>query len=327
MMLDVINKTEYEDNLLKRILGRIEYYGGNKILSSVILTGSFGRGEPSYTMELDGSVVLKSDIEIVLVFPKETSKKRVNALIKQVSSHFTEDINMMPVSENRVCKIHNFNYSVIKPRYITVFTYDLYNGSRTIWGKDFIETFRISNESIDEFEAKRLVANRIGELIYLKKTNIIPYTKVQWKGKVVLAIGSAWLICKKKYVSSYRGQYDTLKKVSEDIDHDIGPGFFSLYEKAFNFLRENIPIEEISDKLLKDYVKGADFFFQTLGLNRPKINNLARTMKYYKKYIKWANKYGLFGFEDRILQSLISGYYREYDDIDITARIWKEVLY
>ena len=327
MILGTTKITEYETNLLNNILDSLEYYGANNILSSVILTGSLGRGEPTYTLGEDGDLKLKSDVEIALVFPQKMSRKKVELLIKQVKGKFKEDLNMMPVCEKRVRQTHNYNYSFVAPRYVTVFTYDLYNGSKTIWGKDFIQTHKISNESIDKFEAKRLVANRIGEMIHLRNSVGMPYTEMQWKGKVMLAIGSAWLICKNKYISSYHSQYEELKKMRKYIDSEIGTGFFSLYEKAFFFLRKNDQLKEIPDELLKLYVKGADHFFHLQGLNKSQTNNLARTAKYYIKYMKNSNKFGLIGFENKILQSLISGYYLDCDDINITAQIWKDVLY
>ena len=52
------DKNEYEYYLIDNILDSILHMGGEKILSSIILTGSFGRGEPSFSYDEEGYVHL-----------------------------------------------------------------------------------------------------------------------------------------------------------------------------------------------------------------------------------------------------------------------------
>lgn len=325
-----MDKAVYEKNLIGNVINSIERHGGKNCLSSIILTGSFGRSEPTYVMGVNGDIQLKSDVEIALVFPKSSQKKVVEALIQKVYAEFTEELNLMAVNEKRVRKAYNFNFSLRTPKYKTIFTYDLFNGSRTIWGRNFIGEKKITLDDVDPYEAKRLVANRIGELTYLQDTadsDKQDYLRMQWKGKLVLAIVSAWLICEGEYVSSYYGQYEKLKKRKEEAERVIGKGFFTEYDKVFNFLRENGEAYEVPDKILINYVKNIDQYFRKKEIKVPKVNSISRLLKYILKYVKAGMSHGFFGFENNILQSLIFDFWKKSERLSRDADIWYKVLY
>lgn len=320
----------YEKKLIENIIISIKKYGGENCLSSIILTGSFGRGEPTYIIETNGSLRLKSDVEIALIFPQLSQKKNVELLVQKVSSEFEEDLNLMPINERRVCKACNFNFSLKVPKYKTIFTYDLFNGSKTIWGRDFIGERTITLADVDPYEAKRLVANRIGELAYLQKVQKMDekdYLRKQWKGKLILAIVSAWLICEKKYVSSYYGQYDSLKQNIDKIEKLLGKDFFCEYDKVFSFLRRNGETYEIPDHILVGYVKKMDQYFTAKDLKSSKVNSGSRWIKYSLKYLRTGIGYGVVGFENRILQALIEDYWNQSERLSVDADVWYRVLY
>lgn len=326
----VMEKVAYAEKLIKKVIASIEKHGGKDCLSSIILTGSFGRGEPTYTVGGDGELQLKSDVEIALVFPDSAQKQTVENLIEAVSSEFTEDLNLMAINEKRVRKAYNFNFSLRVPRYKTIFTYDLFNGSRTIWGRDFVKENTVTASDVDPYEAKRLVANRIGELVYLQNSadeSSKDYLRKQWKGKLILAIVSAWLICEGVYVSSYHGQYQKLYSKEKEAEKTIGKGFLREYEKVFRFLREDGSEYETPDELLVGYVKKMDRYFKQKSIRKPKVNSVSRLMKYTIRYIKTGMKYGLIGFEDNILQALISDYWNRTDKVTADADVWHKVLY
>ena len=325
-----MDKAVYEKNLIDNVITCIEQNGGKDYLSSIILTGSLGRSEPTYVMGTNGDIRLTSDVEIVLVFSKPSQKKAVETLIQTVSSGFKEDLNLMAVSEKRVRKVYNFNFSLRIPKYKTIFTYDLFNGSRTIWGRDFIGEKGLTLSDVDPYEAKRLLANRIGEFIYLQDTvdaDKKDYLRMQRKSKLILAIVSAWLICEGEYVSSYHGQYEKLKKDKENVEKLIGKGFFSEYDRSFAFLRENGASYEIPDKLLIGYVKNMDQYFRKKKIKEPKVNSASRLLKYILKYMKSGIGYGTIGFENNILQSLISDFWMKEERLSRDAAIWHKVLY
>ena len=325
-----MEKEAYEEKLITKVIASIEKHGGKECLSSIILTGSFGRGEPTYAVGLDGNLHLKSDVEIALIFPDSSQKQIVERLINAVSSEFTEDLNLMTIDEKRLRKAYNFNFSMRVPKYKTIFTYDLFNGSRTIWGKDFIGENTITISEIDPYEAKRLVANRIGELVYLQNSSDKDnwnYLRKQWKGKLILAIVSAWLICEGEYVSSYHGQYQKLHGKSDMVEKNLGKSFLNEYEKVFCFLRENGSEYDTPDELLTSYVQRMDQYFTQKGIKKPKVNSASRLIKYTVKYIRTGMKYGLTGFENKILQSLITDYWKRSDNLIADADVWHKVLY
>ena len=319
-------QAEYEKKLLQSVLDRLEYYGGKEILKSIVLTGSFGRDEPSYVQCENGTVCLKSDVEIGLVFSGFRKRNLVIALAKQVAEEFSEELNLMPISAVRLKRAQNFNFAIGSSKAKTLFTYDLYNGSKTIWGEHIIEKIPVSLDMVDLYEAKRLVANRIGELICCSDSKNTDYLQAQWQGKLMLALGSAWLLCSGLYESSYRRQYAILAERKLELENAFGKSFFADYEKAFLFLRQNRGFFRIQKEPLLEYVKSADIIFARLKLKKPKINSLSRNLKYWVKYIKITREFGLINFEDAILQALITDYYRDDPELPQVAKIWKRVL-
>lgn len=321
---------EYENNLIKSVLSSIERYGGKDCLSSVILTGSFGRDEPTYEIQ-ENQIHLKSDVEIALIFPDSKKKELVSKLIQNVAAEYNEDLNLMAVAEKRVRKAYNFNFSLRVPKYKTIFTYDLFNGSKTIWGQDFIFSKKVALDDVDIYEAKRLVANRIAELIYLqnhtKDSTQKENLRIQWKGKLMLAIASAWLICENEYVSSYHGQYKIMKERITDTGNLLGKDFFDEYDKVFCFLRENGSAYEVSDNKLIGYVKRMDYYFRKLKIRKPRVNSISRVLKYTIKYVKTGMRYGMVGFENNILQALIFHYWNQSEEVVTDAEVWHKVLY
>lgn len=325
-----MERAEYERNLIHSIITSVEEHGGKRSLSSIILTGSFGRGEPTYAARSDGQLQLKSDVEIALVFPESSKKQIVNKLLADVTAEFQEDLNLMAINEKRVRKSYNFNTSLVVPKYKTIFTFDLFNGSKTIWGQDFIGALHITLDEIDVYEAKRLVANRIGELVYLQETapdNQREYLRKQWKGKLILAIVSAWLICEKKYTSSYHKQYKSIEQNQKSIERILGHSFVQEYQRVFAFLRESGEEYEVNDLELRNYVQRINRYFKNQRVGQPKVNSISRVIKYFLKYLKTNMEYGIVNFEDGILQTLINEYAENQSSVKLTADVWHRVLY
>lgn len=327
----MISTENYIETLISLVLESLLRHGGGTCLSSVILTGSFGRDEPTLVTTAEGGYELKSDVEIALVFPATVKKRRVQRLINRVSHEFKEDLNLLPICESRVRRICNYNMSIFPPKYKTIFTFDLFNGSRTIWGRDFIGTRSVGLEEVDPYEAKKLIANRIGELIYLQSVADNEAqknaAKMQWKGKLMLAIASAFLICEGGYVSSYHGQWQVLREVKDAANATLGTDFVAEYEKVFCYLRDNGEPYEVKDELLRGYVKRINTYFQKRNIRASRVNTMARRIKRSLKYVKTGMRYGVSNYEDTILQTLIDEYCLEDCNIKTTAQAWHRVLY
>ncbi|WP_034451980.1 hypothetical protein [Butyrivibrio sp. AE2032] len=315
----------YIDDLLNRVIESTLAHGGKEILDSVILTGSLGRNEPSIEVDDQGNITLLSDVEIAFVHSGKTEK--LFHLIDAVCGEFEEDLNIFPVTVSRVKYAANFNLSFSSPKYKTLFTFDLFNGSRTIWGTDYLLGRKVSIAECDVFEAKRLVANRIGELIYLSSHDKKELLQMQWKGKVMLAIASAYLLLDQRYVSSYHGQRDRILESKAEVDNIIGDGFTDMYCKTFDFLRESGDPYSIQDEDLRRYVKNVGLLFEKKNIKRSRVNSLSRKAKYVVKYLKTGCHYGITGFENAILDSLIHDFADNDDKVIIDAETWKKVLY
>lgn len=323
-----MSKEEYISILIKRLVDSILRHGGERLISSIIMTGSFGREEPTWSIDSEGSLVLKSDVEVSVVQNNFVKNRDIRELIMIVRNEFTEDINLMSFRERRLRHASNFNYSICKQRYKTLFTFDLYNGSKTIWGIDYLGNHRIAIDDVDPYEAKRLVANRIGEYAYLTQNNSNDiYLKKQWKGKIVLAICSACLLLNKKYVSSYHGQREVFLAHPE-LAQNLGDSFIQDYKCTFSFLRDGGELFEVDDNNLREYVKNINQEFKAAQLETPRVNNLMRLIKYSIKYLKTGCKYGIAGFENKILSSLLDDYVSgDMDSLNKTARIWHNCIY
>ena len=322
-----MNKEEYSQLLIDNVVKSILNLGGADILTSIILTGSFGREEPTWAEDENGNVELKSDVEIALIRKPSVGQGRVVELIDKLKKEYVEDLNPMSFNESRVKNAYNYNYTLKEPRYKTLLTYDLFNGSKTIWGHDYLSEKKISIDEVDPFEAKRLVANRIGELVYLTHNDENNYVRKQWKGKLMLAIGSAWLIINKIYVSSYHGQYSLIAN-DKRIVTDLGSDFVDDYKRVFKFLRDQGEEYEVIDKKLREYVARINSLFANYNVGKPKVTNTIRWVKYFKKYIKTGCSFGLFGFENKILCSLISQYEQgDTEKLYRTSHTWHNCIY
>ena len=322
-----MNKEDYGKNLISDVIASIIRNGGDKLLTSVILTGSFGREEPTWSLDDNGETVLKSDVEIALVRKESTSSDAIATLKVDVCKEFKEDLNLMTFNEKRVRQAHNYNRSFKKPRYYTLFNYDFYNASKTIWGYDYLNEISIRLEDVDPYEAKRIVANRIGELVYLTNKSKDDYTRAQWKGKVMLAIGTAWLLLNNNYISSYHGQQERLSK-DKNIEVVLGCDFIKEYNQVFRFLRECAEPYEVEEDKLRRYVKSINNEFLSHKLNKSKVNNVMRVLKYASRYFPTGCKFGIINFENKILTSLISQF-SEGQEIQLhySADGWHKCIY
>lgn len=323
----ITDKKNFEASLIESILASILKNDGAACLSSVILTGSFGRGEPTYQQE-SGAYLLRSDVEIALIYSGRKAKARVKALINKVNCEFAEDLNFMPLSYRRMRKIHNYNFTLIKPKFKTLFTYDLFNGSRTLWGTDFICGHSVTLEELDSYEAKRIVANRIGEFVYLAEQHRgDEYLLMQWKGKILLAIGTAWLALCGNYVSSYTAQKNEVLQNQSKAAALFGDCFPADYYIAFGFLREGKDACCVPDERLRYYVAVINALFSAHKIRKSKAGSLSRFFKSMIKIIRSGLKFGLIGFENAILQGLLDSFITGSEALGKYAAAWRKILY
>lgn len=318
----------YELKLFNDIVDVVINHANARSIKSIVITGSLGRGEGIYTTLLDGSVKLRSDVEVALVYTG--SRASMGKTIKYVAGCFAEELNLMPITLRRIKYAHNYSYSIICPKKKTLFTIDLYNGSKTVWGEDYLKRQILSIEDCDIYEAKRLVANRIGELVWnQKRADCLQETQIvrQWKGKLILAIGSAWLIVRGKYKTSGAEQCALLMRYRRDVEKELGSHFVDDFERVYVFLRAGGAEYEVLNEKLIDYLKAIDELFKKGNLNKSRSNNYAKKLKMCWKFIKYTRKFPNVAYEDCILQRLIDEYIKQDDYLYDTSELWYNVLY
>ena len=315
----------YEKNLIASIVENIKKIDSKNRIISIIITGSFGRNEPTYVIIDDNNYKLKSDIEIALVYKKHSRKKYLNSLIKCVSEKYEEDLNLMSISEIRVRKMQNFNNSLLTSKKKTLFTYDLYNGSYTAYGEKIIENKTVTIDEIDCFEAKRIVANRIAEYCYNLNNLNDEYLKSQWKSKIFLALGTAILLEKKLYKSSYKKQKEIINSI--DIELKNSSAFLENYNKSFNFLRENGNLFNANEKKLMNCVKEVYYKFLA-DKTKVSVNSCSRKIKYIFKYIVNEKKIPNLHFEEDIVDKLILNYINNNtEELKSLSTLWHNTIY
>lgn len=314
-----MNIQEYEKELFKNLINKCKENDINHMVESIIITGSFGRKEQTYNNNK-----LKSDIEIGFVYKPFTRKKEIKNLAWKIQEMFNEDLNIMGMSRYRILKKCNYNNTIIPTSKKTIFTYDLYNGSYTLYGKKYIEKININKKDIDVYEAKRIIANRIAEYLYLTKKSKDNFLKTQWKSKIILAIGSAWLVLNNKYESSYKSQMETIL----DNEPLFDKSFLDTYKKSYNFLRNNGDEYNIEDKEIQEYIRNFNSQYNLHKINKSKVNGLSRKVKYFLKFIKsYGIRKHLFNIEDYIIQRIIDNYTNNNEDMIEIANMWFNVIY
>ena len=313
-------KKELESKIIENILIELKKINIFKYMESMILTGSFGRSEETF-IENNGQIMLKSDIEIGLLPKNLYCFFKIKKILKKFNNVFDYDLNIMLITKRRIKNANNFNFSFFKPKKHSVFTYDLYNGSYTIWGVNLIKRKQIS---IDPYEAKRIVANRIGELL---QKDIGTESYLQWKSKLMLAIGTAYLILINCYTSKYIEQYDVIKNVSKELNSFFGNSFFDNYEKSFNYLRKDGVVFDLDESLLREYVFLIKRKIDDRNIKKNSINSFGRIIKYHFKYWKINHNPFVYNLEDKVLSELIGSYSLNLNNKFYYSKIWYSVFY
>lgn len=317
---------EYLDGLMASIINDVESYQQKTSLVSIVLTGSLGRDEGTFHLDKNtNGVVLDSDVELALVY-KDGKKKDAELIKAMLIENYTEDMNPMTISESRVRNNYNFNYSILSPKNTSIFMYDFYNGSKTIWGENLLTR---NVPQYDKYEAKRIVANRIGELTCVQNGNAKDKEKLiaQWRGKLVLAIGSAYCILKNEYQSKYEAQRNYIVSHNGELSSVIDPQFVDDYDKMFLFLRKGGEIYEIPSERLVKYVEKINCLFKNERVYHPRINSLSRKLKYAIACVKSKADLNPLACEEKIIDDLINEFIDGDDDIFDAAKNWKDILY
>jgi len=228
---------------------------------SIILKGSFGRGEAS-VVEDDGKLKFLSDCEVIVIPKKRIKRGELSRLSRELTQRTGLKVEIAGIElELKFClPLHLWNR--IPP---TIDNYELKRGSKVIYGENFLE--RLPNfkaEDIPVWEGIRLMLNRMiesSQYFSIDYLNKYPSKEAEqnlffWTNKMLLACQDALLILAKRYHYSY--------KVRNEIFQEIFlKNFEDLYEQIPNFLPLTVKATEYKLNPKKMYYEDVvEFWFE-----------------------------------------------------------------
>lgn len=169
---------------------------------SVILTGSFGRGEGT-VIKSDGKLHFLSDYEICVVSSKVKTRKICALLSDSLSRRLGVETSVAWISTRRF-KL-NKNKNISKGRsYPSIFMYELKTGSKVLYGRETGSVNVIEPQDIYLWEGIKLILNRMVESFAPSPVKNTKYAREKQINKILLACGDSLLLHAKKYHYSYK---------------------------------------------------------------------------------------------------------------------------
>lgn len=311
----------YRERFLEEILIAFEKDGITEKLDYLILTGSFGRNEPTFIQEND-TIKYLSDLEIIFAPKRKNafSIDLIDELNKKYSKQFCIEFNIMLFSKKRIEKRLNYNHT-LKNKYVTLLTYDVFKGSKFIIGN---ANEREDSFIIDKYEGKKLICNRLAEW-YINKENGDMLSDLQWKSKILLAVSTAYLVFNDSYASSYKKQNQLFNEINVLFDNEQT----SIINNAFDFLRVSGKPYRVTEDDIRKIIK---IFLSKYDLKiKSKTQRLVFKLKVAKRAIgkkRLSYAFTCGGVVDKIYENLLYSFL-EQDTVcfDKYCKIWKELIY
>lgn len=247
------------NSVLKIVIKHLKNYLKNN-LNSIVLGGSFGRGEGSYIIDKNNQIRIVNDLDIFIIqndrnfhdaFLLETE---IKSLIQKINIDINIDLTFICIDELYYLKPSQLNY-------------DFKYGSKVVYGDQnilmkikFPENIKISN-----LEYKILLNTRlwcyIGAYKILRKKNINEndqYDLLYQLSKSLIAIGESILIEQEMYNSS---MYNCkLKELSNFLSRDSCKNIkCDLIIWGFNF-KLNPELEDIPSNIENFYFDCLNFY-------------------------------------------------------------------
>jgi len=224
---------------------------------SIILHGSFGRGEGSVIVD-NCNLIFLSDFEISIVTPK-----RIGGDLKKLASEVGKEIG----AEIGLWRNKPGKYSSYRVRKPTIENYELKYGSKILYGENYLEKIPdFKPEDIPLWEGIRLMFNRMAESL---KYFSINYKHSEPSGdekqklvysiyKIVLGCQDALLLSIKKFHYSY--------KIRNEMFQELFPNYFdNLNMEIPNFLPLTIKATNYKLRPEKNYSENAiELWFDTM---------------------------------------------------------------
>ena len=190
---------------------------------SIILSGSFGRGEVT-VIEENGKLKFLSDCEITII-PYKYIFSRSKIDVFELNFYERTGLNVgIGGATHSFYLITPFLNKKMKP---TMGNYDLKYGSKIIYGKDYLKNIpNFKPGDIPLWEGIRLLFNRMAEALEHFSFENPSKEMVFWTDKIVLACQDALLLSFGEYHYSYRKRNEM---------------FQNLFPKYFGELEDELP--------------------------------------------------------------------------------------
>jgi hypothetical protein len=261
---------------------------------TIILSGSFGRGEGTVLKET-GKIKILSDCEIILIpYWYVFNRNKINDFESKFYERNSLKVDIWGASLSFYLSIPFMN----KKMKSTINNYDLKYGSKVIYGKNYLE--RVPNfkpDAIPLWEGIRLLFNRMAEALEHFSFENPSESMVFWTDKIVLACQDALLLSLGKYHHSYRKRNEMFQNLFLErfggLEYKL-PNFLELVSEATERklnggLNVGNPVEywfdvtEICDKVFRYVIRkemGIEFGdyleFREKYLKHPKIKTYSR---------------------------------------------------
>lgn len=203
-----------------------------KSIESIILYGSYGRGEGAFFYDEQGVIRTYNDYDIIIVVKKTIEHQKLSHIQNLLEEKL--DIKWIDISQKTIDNL--------KTLPLTIFNYDLKYGSKVIFGDqdvlNFIPNFESKNISLKE--AETLYFTRIwtflGSLPADGFTRILNKEESRFfrnqMAKAILAVVDIVLLQKGAYHSSYRKRVELISEDKTNEEDFIELANWAITEKC-----------------------------------------------------------------------------------------------
>ena len=217
---------------------------------SIILIGSFGRGEALVSLEGD-SLKFLSDCDIIVISRKLITRKTLIKLEDKLKRKTSLEVNISGLELSLYFNLAKFFTKIWRP---TIDVYDMKYGSRIVYGQNYLERIPdFKPEEIPVWEGVRLVFNRMIESLACLEHSYLLEQPNKEDGQRLLAAAAKMLQACRTALLILNGQYHHQQEVRKQRFEES----FSEYSMEIESLDSRNPLRywfaaaALTDKILR----------------------------------------------------------------------------
>jgi hypothetical protein len=284
---------EVIEELKREIVGRFHP-------KSIIITGSFGRGEAK-VVEEEGKLKFLSDCEVILIPYKWIfDRRRLDEFERDFYERTGLKVEIWGFTPTLYLCVPFLNKKM-KP---IISNYELKYGSKVIYGEDYLKRIpSFGPEDIPVWEGVRLLLNRMAEALEHFSVNG-SREMAFWCDKIVLACQDALLLTIGKFAPSYRERNEVFVKSLEHFDLPCAQELVELVTEA---TKRRLGQDETPHEVLKYWFRVSEVCDEVLRYVMRKGYGMEFNdyLDFQEKYMKSGLKnYTTLPFDNSLLQNL-----------------------